>query len=242
MIVVVAHASDPSAQAFAGRWAAHNVHVLTSQDLSVSGWRQSLNSAADGCTAVVGGALVPQSEITGVLTRRLYVSEEELLDIAREDRPYVAAEMTAFLWFWLSRLQCPVLNRPTTAGMLGPFWWPETWVRVAAQAGIPVRHVHRRASLLVSAPERDSELSPTTLTVVGDLVLGEAAEELQNQARCLARLAKVELLAVRFSSPEFGARFLDADIYPDLSDDRVSEAVLLYLERVAENCAPRMLA
>src|SRR5208337_4871033 len=134
MIVVVANRWDPTAGTFASRWAAHNVRVLTSQDLSVVGWQQRL-SVMDGCVAVVERELVPQKEITGVLTRLPCVVEEQLLDIVPEDRPYVAAEMTAFLLFWLSSLKCPVLNRPTPTCLSGPYWHREKWVRVAAAAG-----------------------------------------------------------------------------------------------------------
>jgi hypothetical protein len=235
MIVVVANRWDPAARAFASRWAAYNVRVLTSQDLSVAGWRQGLN-AGDGRTAVVEGALVPQKEITGVLTRLPCVAEEELLDITPEDRPYIAAEMTAFLLFWLSSLECPVLNRPTPACLAGPYWRCESWVRVAAQAGIPVQPVHRRAALQGSAPEEETGPFPATVTVVGERLFGETDRVLQKQARRLADLAAVELLAVRFSGPECGARFVSADVFPDLADDRVAEAVLEYLKPGPERC------
>jgi len=103
----------------------------------VAGWRQSLGGV-DGDAAVVEGKRVPQKEITGVLTRLPCVFEQELVDITPDDRRYVAAEMTAFLLFWLSRLKCPVLNRPTPTCLSGPYWRREKWIHVAARVGIPV--------------------------------------------------------------------------------------------------------
>ena len=235
MIVVVADRWDATAGTFASRWAAHNVRVLTCQDLSVVGWRQRL-SVMDGCMAVVDRELVPQKEITGVLTRLPCVVEEQLLDIAPEDRPYVAAEMTAFLLFWLSSLKCPVLNRPTPTCLSGTYWRLERWMRVAAQAGIPVQPIRRRAALPGSNSEEEIGPAPVIVTVVGKRSFGEADQGLQRQARCLADLAEVDLLAVRFSSPEYGARFVNADISPDLSDDRIGDAVLEYLRRGPERC------
>jgi hypothetical protein len=242
MIVIVANRWDQTAKAVASRWGEPNVAVLTAQDLSVAGWRQRLNEM-DGGTAVVDRKLVPQKEITGVLTLMPCVYEQELAEIAPEDRSYVAAEMTAFLLFWLSRLrhqhQCPVLNRPTPSCLSGPHWRREQWVHAAAQAGIPVQSVRRHAAPHGpaehapaehgSAAEEETIPDSTTVTVVGKRIFGEAEPDLHRQARYLAALAGVELLAVRFSGPERGARFLSADSFPSLSDDALADAVLDHL-------------
>ena len=236
MIVIVANRWDQTPGTFASRWASHDVGVLTAQDLSVAGWHQRL-SGMDGGTAVAQRKLVPQREITGVLTLLPCVVEEELVDIVPEDRAYVAAEMTAFLLFWLSRLKCPVLNRPTPTCLSGPYWRPEKWVRVAAYAGIPVQPVRRLAAPSGSIAGEEPLPSATTLTIIGTRIFGEAEPGLQRQARCLAELAGVELLAVRFSSPERGARFVGADIVPDLSNDALADAVLEYLLGEPARCA-----
>jgi len=233
MIVVVANRWDQSARTFAERWKSYDVRVLTAQDLSSAGWRQGLN-AEDAHTAVVDGIAAPQDQITGTLTRLFGVGEEELPDIAAGDREYVAAEMTAFLWFWLSSLSCPVLSRPTPACLTGPHWRRESWVRAAAQAGIPVETVHRGAGFRLRwtlARQEELRSSSPTVTVVGDQTIGEADRLLHRQARVLARFAGVELLAVRFSSPDRDACFVSANVFPDLTDDRVSAAILEHLER-----------
>jgi hypothetical protein len=119
-------------------------------------------------TAVVDGQVVAVEEISGVLIRLPYVFEQELLHIVPGDRAYVAAEMQAFLISWLSRLKCPVLNRPTPSYLLGPNWRPQQWVYTAAQVGIPVRPVHQHITLAAEALPQTPELSPVTITVVGD--------------------------------------------------------------------------
>ena len=73
-----------------------------------------------------------------MLTRVPAVFEDELTDIMFSDRSYVAAEMTAFLLFWLSRLRCPVLNEPTATCLAGRYWRREQWIDQAARAGIAV--------------------------------------------------------------------------------------------------------
>jgi hypothetical protein len=234
MIVIVANRWDRTAKAWATRWTRYGTGVLTAQDLSAAGWRQRLSQLESG-TAVIEGKLVPQREITGVLTLLPCVTERELVDIAPEDRPYVATEMTAFLLFWLSNLKCPVLNRPTPMCLSGPYWRREKWLSVAAQAGIPVQAFRRRA-VPGSSAEEDAVPAATIVIVAGKSVIGEADPELQLQARRLAELAGVGLLAVHFSSPEHDARFVTASTFPNLSDDRAAEAVLEYLRAGPARC------
>jgi len=234
MIVVLANQWDQVARAFAARWPEHNIRVLTPQDLSRSGWRQRLGDGR-GSTVVVDGEQVPQSEITGVLTRLPCVHEEDLGEIAASDRAYVAAEMMAFLWHWLSSLRCPVINRPSSTCLTGPGWRREAWVRAAASVGITVLPVRRH----VSRSEADiaEEVRDTfTVSVLGDSVVGCDDNNLRQSVRRLSRLADVDYLSARFSSAEPHARLLDVDVFPDLSDDRISALLLDYLQPRAVAC------
>jgi hypothetical protein len=228
LIVVVASRWDDSARIFASRSAEHEVRLLTPQDLSVAGWRNSV-TGPNGGAAVIDRELVQQKDITGVLTRLPCIDEEELPHIAAEDWAYVAAEMTAFLLFWLSHLKCPVLNRPTPSCLSGPYWRRESWVHAAAQAGIPVNTVHRQAHLGRSDSEQENA-SLTAVTVVGERTFGEASKTLRHHARQLARQTGIEMLVARFSSRGHSARFVSADTYPDLSDDIIGNAVLEFLQ------------
>jgi hypothetical protein len=236
MIVIVANRWNQTPKAVVSRWAPREARVLTSQDLSVTGWRQS-SGGLDCDIAVVEGKLVLQKEVTGVLTLLPCVFEEELVDIAPAERRYVAAEMTAFLLFWLSRFKCPVLNRPTPTCLSGPYWRREKWVSVAAQAGIPVELVHRHAAPPGSSAERELLPGPAIVTVIGRRIFGEVEPALRRQAQCIADLAGVELLAVHFSGPERGARFVSADVFPKLSEDRLADAVLDHLQGGLARCA-----
>ena len=229
MIVIVANRWNQTPQLLASRWAGRAVGVLTPQDLSVAGWHQRLN-ACDSGALVVEQKLLPQTEISGVLTLLPCVSGEELVDIVPADREYVATEMTAFLLFWLSQLRCPVLNRPTATCLSGPYWRREKWVSIANQAGIPALPAFRQAALFRYSSEPEPEAITTTATVIGNRVYGKIDRNLQQQALCLARLAGVEMLTVRFSSRKHGAHFVSADVFPDLSDHSVADAVLEYLE------------
>lgn len=226
MLLVVAGRHDRQARDLVERWSASGASLLTCEDLSVAGWRYRL-SEPENSTLVIGGRSFAADEISGVLTRLPYISERELVRIAREDRRYVAAEMSAFLRSWLFSLECPVLNRPVPTSLSGPGWCHEQWIHAAARLGIPVRPVRRRIAFPVGAVE-DEPLPPdVTVTVVGERCLGP--EDLAEQARRLAWAARVDLLCVRFGEIGYGPELLGADSWPDTSSPEVADAILEYL-------------
>ena len=201
---------------------------MTPRDLSVAGWRQRL-SAPDCGSVVVGGRVIARGEITGVLTLLPCVSERELLHVAPGDRRFVASEMTAFLLFWLSSLRCAVLNRPTPMCLSGPSWLKEYWVHKAAEAGIPVRPVHRCSSAAKPAAEEDISPAAAIVTVIGRQSFGEATPQLHYYARSLADATEVQLLSVQFSGPSDDAQLIGADVFPAPGNDAVSAAIVEYL-------------
>jgi hypothetical protein len=228
MLVIIASRHDAAAPALAERWSAHNAALLTCEDLSVAGWCHHLN-AAGVSTAVISGRVVATTEITGVLTRLPCVTESELAHIVPADRAYVAAEMTAFLTFWLSELVCPVLNRPTPVCLMGPNWRTERWIHAAAQLGIPVCPSYRQATLTADVSADVSKQRPIALTVVGHRCFGEGDAMLTMHARRLAAAAGVDLLTVYLSGSESGARLLGAELWADISSPDIANAILDYL-------------
>ncbi len=224
MLVVVASCHDQSARDLAARWSAYDARLLTCRDLSRPGWRHYGDSAERG-TAVIDGHPVPVREIRGVLTRSPGVAASELEHIVPSDRAYVAAEMTAFLVFWLYGLSCRVLNRPSAQSLKGPGWQPEQWVSAAARLGIPVLPIHKHIGRAPDAPE---PLEPRTMTatVVGERVFGPVDEELAHHARILARAANVDLLRVHFGNASVGSRLVAADLAVDVNDPEVQAAIL----------------
>lgn len=227
MIVVVASRYDVPARRLSERWAGHGGCLLTSEDLSVCGWRY-YSKDPDQSTAILGGREVKQPEIRGVVTRLSWIWEGELGDIIAGDRAYVAAEMSAFLLCWLSGLTCPVLNRPTAACLNGPAWGREQWTAAARKAGMRTEPFRRRASLALAAGECQ-EPATVTVTVVGERCLGDADEQLILQARRLAAVAGTDLLGVQFSGSDADARFVGVTTCPDIKDCCVDDAVLAHL-------------
>jgi hypothetical protein len=230
LIVVVASRFDASLRGLGEAWSGRSVRFLTSEDLSLPGWRYYGGGAAGAGRAVIGGHVVRADEITGVLTRTTGVWEGELIHIEAKDRAYVAAEMSAFLMAWLSALDCPVLNRPVPGSLAGPCWRPEQWATVAARAELRVRSDSRSVRLGHPESLRPTADGVTTVTVVGRRCISAAHETLTRQARRLADAAEIDLLSVHFSGADEDAWFVGADTFPSFASAEVMNAVAAYFD------------
>jgi hypothetical protein len=229
--VVVGSRHDQAASEVVEGWAPRGAALLTCEDLSTRGWRYRPFDRS-GSRAVVGGRVIREGEIRGVLVRRPWIVEQELAHVRAPDREYVAAEMNAFLVSWLASLRCRVLNRPSGTSLCGPNWRPLQWAEAAARAGIPVE----KTSWRVPAPRwrearaaQDGSEPLVEVTLVGERCLGAPGNAYVAASRRLAAVAKVGLLGVRFEPGEREPRFVSATAMPSLKDPRVARAVRDYL-------------
>lgn len=225
MYAIIASEADAQAAALAARWANEPARRLTPRDLSRPGWRHHVGTRGEEW-AVIGGERVRTDDLRGVITRLPLVQEQDLGHIAAADREYVAAEMTAFLLSWLTGLECPVLNRPTVTSLMGKNVSRERWLVLAGRAGLAVAR----------GPLGSDVEKPRTggaVTVVGDRWIGDhgVAEALGEGAVRLARVAGLSLCTVRFDGVAAGAGFIDAELFTDLGDPRVADALLDHLDR-----------
>ncbi|MBX9243730.1 hypothetical protein ICW40_02785 [Actinotalea ferrariae] len=245
MIVVLASRHDREAHRLAEAWHRHDARVMTPDDLSVAGWQVRAPGALSS-RVVVGGDVVDDAAVTGVVTRLMTVPAEELRRVREVDRAYAAREMTAFLGFWLSTLACPVLNPPAAVHLCGPGWRDERWLLTASRLGIAV--VPRaRGTGVPDRPGTRAETAPAghlSCTVVGDRCLHRpgspppgtrepaddgVAERAAEAALRLARAAGAPLVDLRFAVGEDGPALVSADVRVDVSDPDVRAAMIEHL-------------
>jgi hypothetical protein len=228
-VIVIASRGDRSAQEFVERYAAAGVRLMTPKDLSVTGWRHRPDMIHTS-TAVVAGQPLAPDDITGVITRLAFVAEYDLDYIVPADRTYVAAEMTALLRCWLAELSCPILNPPTPNCLSGPYWSHAKWVFTAGRLGFPITPVCRRLTRSSAlAPLSEAEPTAIAVTVVGPRCFGDVHPTVGQQARQLADAAGVDLLTVYFSGSEPGSQFVRADLWPDMTQDEVANAIFAHV-------------
>jgi hypothetical protein len=239
VFVVVASSADSPAQAFVRRYAGQGLRLLTPGDLSYAGWCYRLG-AMPTAVAIIGEQPVAVRNIVGVLTHLSSVSTYDVDHIAAADQTYVAAEMQAFLFSWLTSLNCPVVNQPTPHCLAGPAWSPAQWVHAAARLGLQVIPTCQYAIFAGTSAARGKPRPPgVTVTIVGQRAIGKVAPALARQAHALAAAAGVDLLAVRFNGREDGAAFVGAHLWPNLAAATVATTVWDYLLARAESKGSR---
>jgi hypothetical protein len=196
---------------------------MTCRDLSRSGW-EALSTAPERSRFVTGGRRYSIDRIRGVLTLLPVVFPRELTHIVECDRDYVAAEMTAFLIYWLSALPCPVLNDPQAGSLCGPNWRPEQWAIAAENAGIPTRRVTRSTCARGSPPCALPQV--VRVTLVGERCSGTQDDKVCSWMKSLAAAAKVRMLSAVFARENGGFRFASAHAFADMGDPQIQQSVV----------------
>jgi len=210
MILVVASSVDRIASEFV-RQAGNGATLLTPASLSRRGWRLTVPER-EPPVAVVDSESIPSSEISAVVIRLPHISEAELPHISAADRSYVASEMQAFLFAFLSSLRCPMVNRPTPVCLAGPNWRQAQWVKAA------------RCNGLVAGA--NTVQTPRAVSVVGDECFGASDPWLKKAACHLARSAGVQMLRIWYAGAECAPTFLSADLWPDISEPKIAAALM----------------
>lgn len=231
MIVVFASECDQYAKKLVGRWADRGSLLMTPADLSSVGWKCTSNAPRHS-QYVLGRTIYNSSDISGVLVRATTVLESDLSHITPADRSYVAAEINAFMIYWLTTLGSLVINRPTPRSLSGPGWYPEHWMHCAASVGLHVRQIDSSVSLnhmVLSAWPPYAGL-PIELTIVGKHCFGYAHPDLMRKACALAQASKLDLVSFRFDGSTANACFLEANVFPILDNELVEQALLARLE------------
>lgn len=198
MIVVLADLADGETDALVEAWGAEAALVGV-DDLSRPGWVAEFPQA--GPAFVADGQRRATRDLTGVLVRLPAVRAEHLPHIAEADRDYAAAEMTAFLAYWLSALECPVVNRPTPSLLMGPAWTVVRWLALARDLGI-------------AGAQEPGGPAERWVTAVGGRAF-PAEDPAAPAAVALARQAGVSLLGLGFA----GDRLITVSLRPLLTSE-----------------------
>jgi hypothetical protein len=206
VILVLADSRDQEARTFAALHA--DVQVLTPADLSHPGWISEVTKSRSG--VFFAGSQRPVAVIHGVITRIHAVFPESLVMVDPADRSYIAAEMTAFLSYWLATLSCPVINRPADYCLAGPHRSPHRWRRLARRLGIAV------------APA--SPVDSVVAVVAGRAVTGPAIRH--ESSVLISQAVDAVALSVAFAA---GGGLVGVELTTDLQDSRIASALFAYI-------------
>jgi hypothetical protein len=217
-------------------------------DLSMGGWSYRPGNIKIG-RFMACGSPAETGDLTGVLTRMACVFESELSHIRPADRNYVASEMTALLLSWLTELPVPVINRPTATCLCGPLWSQERWLRVAASLGIPVAAAHRQVGPPGSPSSGPAPYgsgfgrqSSIRYTVVDGRCIGAPSSQSETMAVRLAEHVGCQLLSVHVVEDGSGYTMTGADVWPNVLEPAVADALLRALDNRVDLPGPQTTA
>lgn len=229
MWLVLASKFDDSAL-----WAATRLRArlsplrVLSPELLLHGARWVHRLGADGVETTItlaDGTVIDGGALRGVLNRLVVLQPELFAAASAEDRLYAIQETQALLTSVLASLSCPVLNRPGSRGLNGPWCVPCEWAALALRAGLAVVPRRSEEDRIAASPPSSAEQGPTaTVFVVGDRCLVPSSEprpnvleELFPGSLALTRKLRLTLLGLDFTFSAEGAPLLaSVTTLPDL--------------------------
>jgi hypothetical protein len=230
VILVLAGMRDADVVSFSGAFRPLPAAVLALAELAVE--RSSLrhpNFARS--TVTVEGRSLAVGEIAGVVNLLPAVVPDALRAYAPAEREYQASEANAWLLFFLSALECPVVNRPTTLSLSGPVLNPLGWHQLARSAGIPVSAV-RVDSAESANPLPLQREGLVEVVSVGWEIIAPSGTEADRHTTRLAEWANVEYLKARYAREgRTGVRFVGASSVPTIRRDPERTALVRYFTR-----------
>jgi hypothetical protein len=217
MILFCTSAHDACSASFIREQLRVPARCLTPVDLSTAHWVHHWRNGRHN-SSVASEVRLPTRHVRLVVSLLPAITPAELGHVVAPDRDYVAAEMHAFLRFWLSELTCPVINGPTGSALCGPGWSMRRWRWAAADAGFELASTEFHAAPL------------QRITVIGESVIArDVSQSLQERALLLARAAHVDLLTILIAVNQFVGSWLA----PNWRDQEVAAAAAQYLSDLA---------
>jgi hypothetical protein len=174
----------------------------------------------------VAGAALSVAAIRGVVNALPAVIPESLDLYDATEREYQAAELHAWLSYFLSALTCTVVNRPSALSLAGPVLNPLGWLHLARAAGIPVAARVVSSDDLATARSVAADRTEPVIWVSGM----EARTAAQEHTATLARRSGVAYLEAWFEDDGAGGvRLKGASSLPDLASQRSRRAIVAAL-------------
>ncbi len=222
MIVVLVAAGGASAPS-AATLAPLEAEVLSLEDLAASpstlcdpGFERSELTVSDRRVGV--------RELTGVVNLVPTVLPGLLTFYDETEREYQAAELHAWLSFFLSALACRVVNRPTAISLTGPALSALSWLRLAHAAGITTTPLYLESQNIGPALRSPVPGGADVVCIGGHVVspTGSVADDIVLK---LAAAVGVNYLRAWFDEDD---RLLGATSVHDLRPEQTRRALASY--------------
>jgi hypothetical protein len=179
----------------------------------------------------IGGIKTTAREIRGVVSSIAYFLPQEFYYVEPADRNYVCAETTAFFIYFLSQLDCPKINPPTTKTLCGLGMHRIEWMRAARGLGIPLQAVVVQDGRPLYDDAANTRPRVRATCVGKDIVEGNVPEIVRETTTSLSRAFSIPYLCAEFVSSDDG-EYLLADLWsvPDIRVAANREAIVRFMQ------------
>jgi hypothetical protein len=194
--------------------------LMKPRDLCAQGWRIEVGHAHEGML-IANGRPLPVAQVTGVLNRLSFIDERELVTIEPSDRRYVAAELTAFVFYFLSQLQCRMMNRPTVNNLAGCDWRLQEWGLYGHEQGIPFVSQPMVGNTSSSQPLEDLRRT----VILNGAILSSNDNQYESKIAELVQRAGLVFADLCYSVRDQECLLHSVSLIPDLSSREMARAV-----------------
>lgn len=222
MILIIASNLDDNAALLKAKWP--HATLLTVNDLTAPGWEIAATNFADS-RLIAGGNKIKVTEVKGVINLLPVVMPYELFKIVPEDRKYVASELNAFLFYFLTKFQCPFLNRPSAYNLTGPLVRQEEWIKECSKVSLPVYNTQSSEHVKFCSLTEGDRLK--SVSYLNNTVFGNEAAGFCSRVTALANNTGHNYFTIHFKEKNNHLFFHSVSTYPDFND----EQTLLMLEQ-----------
>lgn len=225
MIVITCSNLDDNVKLLKAKWPNNNALLLSVNDLTSPGWEVSSQDFSQS-KFVAEETIWPVTDIEGIINLLPAIAPYELFKIVEEDRDYVASELNAFLFYFLSKMKCPFLNKLSMFNLSGPFIKPEEWIMECRKAGIPV---------CLKLENNTGFYQPAhaiyTVSYLNGIIYNNEYVLYEKGIRKLAENTGLNHFAIRFIKEENSSYFHSITTYPNVNDDEGINRLVNYFQK-----------
>jgi hypothetical protein len=233
VILVVSNVANESADDLVGMFPSGAASLVTASNFNEA-FKAGISVRDFGGSQVrIGGIPTRPRDISGVISTIPCFHPQELYYIEPADRDYVCSELSAFLIYFLSELDCLKLNPPSSRTLCGLGMHRIEWLRAAHRCGVPLFPIHLKDGIpVVEGASWERPLVRATL--IGDTVVGNGApERIAVHMRTLARAFAMPYLACVFVPDGDDYQLADLSSVPDITVPENREAILNFMGQAA---------
>jgi hypothetical protein len=225
MVLLLASVVDKNAHQLAAECS--HARVFTCEDLATQ--KIALRGAdIDGSTITVRGEKISVSKIAGIINLLPFVLRDELFFFPLEEREYQAEEFMALINYFISFINCPVINGPSLINLSGLSFNNIHWYNLAHKLSIPVYTCVLDTQNKLPSNAADDKL--IDITYFNGSIISPDGSIGENYTYKLAKEAAVDYLKVSYLKIEMDRiQFVRARTVPDINDNETRKAFVEYI-------------